>query len=151
MKKFFKNILLFIVIAAFLFTLVFFKHREGVGRSEWITPGYHNKDRYYNEHKKSGNPEIDAIEYNHRAKKPIYIDSNTFPTIYDTNTNPPAPKPPVNRPIKPPVKPPINRPVNRPIKPPINRPVNRPIKPPVKPPAPVRAFIPIKPPVKRPI
>jgi hypothetical protein len=81
MKFPFKN--LFIVFALFLFTFLFFKYREGLNRSEWITPGYHNKDRYYNEHKTSGNPEIDAIEFNHRAKKPVYIDSSIHTTIVD--------------------------------------------------------------------
>jgi hypothetical protein len=81
MKISFKNI--FIVFALFLFTILFFKYREGLDRSEWITPGYHNKDRYYNEHKTSGNPEIDAIEFNHRAKKPSYIDSSKYTTIVD--------------------------------------------------------------------
>jgi hypothetical protein len=70
MKKFVKkNILLLVVITVFLFTMIFFKYREGVDRSEWITPGDRNRDRYYNEHKTSGNPEIDAIEFNHRSKK----------------------------------------------------------------------------------
>jgi len=81
MKISFKNI--FIVFALFLFTFLFFKYREGLDRSEWIKPGYRNKDRYYNEHKTSGNQEIDAIEFNHHAKKPVYIDSSIHSTIVD--------------------------------------------------------------------
>jgi hypothetical protein len=81
MKIPFKNI--FIVFALFLFTFLFFKYREGFERSEWITPGDRNRDRYYNEHKTSGNPEIDAIEFNHHAKKPSYIDSSKYTTIVD--------------------------------------------------------------------
>ena len=83
MKKFVKkNIVLLIVITVFLFTLLFFNYREGVDRSEWITPGDSNRDRYYNEHKTSGNPEIDAIQFNHRSKKADYVDSNVYTTIY---------------------------------------------------------------------
>ena len=85
-----KYILLLIVITLFLGTCLFtsiFKYREGVDKSEWITPGYDNKDGYYNEHKTSGIPEIDAIEFNHHYKPPAYIDSNKNPTIYPLTPN----------------------------------------------------------------
>ena len=85
MKKPFKNILLLMVITLFLFTVVFFKYREGVDKSEWITPGDDNKERYYNEHKTSGNPEIDRIQFNHHLKTPVYVDSNIYPTIYGSS------------------------------------------------------------------
>jgi hypothetical protein len=94
-----KDVLLLLIITIFLFTIAAFTFREGVDRGEWITPGDPNKDRYYNEHKTSGNPEIDAIRYNHRAKKPQYIDSNLNPTIYQLDPLPlTLPKP--TEPIK---------------------------------------------------
>jgi hypothetical protein len=97
MKNFFKKYLLLIVIIFFLFT-IFFTYREGVDRSEWITPGDDNKDRYYNEHKTSGNPEIDAIQFNHRAKRTEYVDSNLRPTIYELSPPPPvAPAAPIKQ------------------------------------------------------
>ena len=76
MKKSFKNnFILFIVVALFLFTFLLVKYREGVA-GEWITPGYDNKDGYYNEHKISGIPEIDAIKFNHRSEPKTYINSD---------------------------------------------------------------------------
>ena len=95
-----KDIILIIVIGLFLFTAIAFNYREGVDRGEWITPGDENKDRYYNEHKTSGNPEIDAIRYNHRAKTPKYIDSTINPTIYQVNPLPltlPKPAEPIKQ------------------------------------------------------
>jgi hypothetical protein len=79
------NALFFFIIFFFLLSL-FFTYKEGLERSEWITPGYDNKDRYYNEHKKSGNPEIDAIKFNHRSKKPEYKDAEGSTITPVTNT-----------------------------------------------------------------
>ena len=99
MKSFKKHVLLLVIITLFLFTVGAFQYREGIERGEWITPGDENKDRYYNEHKISGNPEIDAIRYNHRAKKAEYIDSNLNPTLYQLDPIPlTLPKP--TEPIK---------------------------------------------------
>lgn len=98
MKK--NNILLLIVIVVFLFTVIAFKYREGIERGEWITPGDENKDRYYNEHKTSGNPEIDAIRFNHRSKKTQYIDSKLVPSIYQLDPLPltlPTPSEPIKQ------------------------------------------------------
>ena len=95
-----KDIILIVVIGLFLFTTIAFNYKEGVDRGEWITPGDENKDRYYNEHKISGNPEIDAIRYNHRAKKREYIDSNVNPTLYQLNPLPltlPKPAEPIKQ------------------------------------------------------
>ena len=82
------DIILIVAIGLFLFTAIAFNYREGVDRGEWITPGDDNKDGYYNEHKTSGNPEIDAIRYNHRSKKAEYIDSNKHKTIYELDPLP---------------------------------------------------------------
>jgi hypothetical protein len=99
MKRFKKHVLLLVIITLFLFTVGAFQYREGIERGEWITPGDENKDRYYNEHKISGNPEIDAIRYNHRAKKAQYFDSNLNQKLYQLDPIPlTLPKP--TEPIK---------------------------------------------------
>jgi len=94
-----KDLLLLFVIIFFLFTLAVFNYRDVVYRGEWITPGDENKDKYYNEHKTSGNPEIDAIRYNHHLKKAEYVDSTLHPTLYQLDPLPlTLPKP--SEPIK---------------------------------------------------